>query len=216
MRPPRDARALAGALAAWVGLVGALSAAAALLPPGEAQALAVAVAYLAAPVARLVLDPEGARALGLSLERPGTSLAAFGLAAVVSLSLAHAAWLAMHPGGFHPGVLPDWPRRAAFQLLQVSALEEVYYRGWLEERLGRAFDRRWLVLGAEVGPGWILTAALFALSHAVLDRDPGRLDTFFPGLAFGYLRARTGSLLAPVLFHAACNLWLEWVVVCTP
>jgi membrane protease YdiL (CAAX protease family) len=32
---------------------------------------------------------------------------------------------------------------------------------------------------------------------------------FFPGLAFGWMRARTGSLAAGTAFHASCNLLSE-------
>ncbi len=33
-----------------------------------------------------------------------------------------------------------------------------------------------------------------------------RLAVFFPSLAFGWLRSATGSIVAPVFFHASCNL----------
>jgi len=32
------------------------------------------------------------------------------------------------------------------------------------------------------------------------------LSRFFPGLAFGWMYARTRSILASTIFHAACNL----------
>jgi membrane protease YdiL (CAAX protease family) len=69
----------------------------------------------------------------------------------------------------------------------------------------RAPGRTVRVLGAELGPGFLRTQALFALGHLVV-LQPWRLGTFFPGLLFGWLRARTGSLAAPVLFHALSNL----------
>jgi membrane protease YdiL (CAAX protease family) len=33
-----------------------------------------------------------------------------------------------------------------------------------------------------------------------------RLAVFFPALLFGWLRARTRGIGAPVLFHALCNI----------
>ena len=35
-----------------------------------------------------------------------------------------------------------------------------------------------------------------------------RLGTFFPGLFFGWLRQRTGSIAAPVVAHALSNLFM--------
>ena len=35
-----------------------------------------------------------------------------------------------------------------------------------------------------------------------------RLTTFFPGLLFGLLRLKTGSMWSAAIFHALCNAWL--------
>jgi uncharacterized protein len=64
------------------------------------------------------------------------------------------------------------------------------------------------VLGARLGPGFLATQALFALGHLVV-LQPWRVATFFPGLLFGWLRARTGSVAAPVLVHALANLFIK-------
>ena len=40
----------------------------------------------------------------------------------------------------------------------------------------------------------------------IVTGEAGRLGVFFPGLLFGWLQARTNALLAPILFHAACNI----------
>jgi membrane protease YdiL (CAAX protease family) len=36
--------------------------------------------------------------------------------------------------------------------------------------------------------------------------EPQMLTRFFPGLVFGWMYARTRSILAGTIFHAACNL----------
>ena len=36
--------------------------------------------------------------------------------------------------------------------------------------------------------------------------EPQMLTRFFPGLVFGWMFARTRSILAGTIFHAACNL----------
>jgi membrane protease YdiL (CAAX protease family) len=63
------------------------------------------------------------------------------------------------------------------------------------------------ILGAEIGPGFLATQALFAAGHLVT-LQPWRLATFFPGLLFGWLRARTGGVVAPAVAHALSNLLL--------
>jgi len=55
--------------------------------------------------------------------------------------------------------------------------------------------------------GWLVAAAIFAVGHVLTIRHPARLAVFFPALVFGWLRARTKGVGAPVLFHAACNIF---------
>jgi len=95
------------------------------------------------------------------------------------------------------------------QLILVAIPEEWFYRGYLQKRLDEAFRPRWKVLGAMMGPGWILSSVMFALGHLVLDARPERLAVFFPSLLFGWMRTRTGSILAPALFHALSNVWIQ-------
>jgi len=100
---------------------------------------------------------------------------------------------------------PELALRVAAQLLVVALPEELFYRGFLQTGWSRAGGRTVRVLGAELGPGFLRTQVLFAMGHLVV-LQPWRLGTFFPGLVFGWLRARTGGLAAPVLFHALSNL----------
>ena len=65
------------------------------------------------------------------------------------------------------------------------------------------------MLGASVGPALIVSSVIFALGHFATIRDPMRLAVFFPSLAFGWLRARTGGIGAGVAFHASCNVFSE-------
>jgi membrane protease YdiL (CAAX protease family) len=100
---------------------------------------------------------------------------------------------------------PDLGLRIVAQLLVIALPEELFYRGFMQTAWARGGGRTVRVLGAELGPGFLRTQALFALGHLVV-LQPWRLGTFFPGLLFGWLRARTGGLAAPVLFHALSNL----------
>jgi len=94
------------------------------------------------------------------------------------------------------------------QLFVVALPEELFYRGYLQTRLGHAFGkgRAWL-LGAPAGAAFWLTQLLFALGH-LGELHPWRLAVFFPSILFGWLRERTGSIGAGILVHAFCNLLL--------
>ncbi len=92
------------------------------------------------------------------------------------------------------------------QLLLIALPEEWFFRGYLQGRFNQALGKKWKLFSAQVGPGLILTSALFALAHFTIAQSPDRLLVFFPALIFGWLREKTGSLLAPILFHFAANL----------
>lgn len=93
------------------------------------------------------------------------------------------------------------------QLLVIALPEEAFFRGYLQSALDRSFAVTWRVLGAELGPGWLISAAIFAVGHYLTSPHPGRLAVFFPALLFGWLRARTRGIGAGVVFHASCNLF---------
>lgn len=88
----------------------------------------------------------------------------------------------------------------------VALPEEVFYRGFVQPRMRSAFTRRWRVLGADVGWEIPVTSAIFALGHFAGEYDPMRLGPFFPGLVFGWMRARTGSVYGAIVFHALSNI----------
>jgi membrane protease YdiL (CAAX protease family) len=96
------------------------------------------------------------------------------------------------------------------QLLVVALPEELFYRGWMQGRWAATDPGRGrTILGARLGAGFLGTQALFALGHLAAGPQLWRLGTFFPGLLFGWLRARTGNVAAPVLVHALSNLFLR-------
>jgi hypothetical protein len=93
------------------------------------------------------------------------------------------------------------------QLVVIALPEEAFFRGYLQTALDRVWAPRWRVLGADLGPAWLVSAAIFAVGHVLTRPEPARLAVFFPALLFGWLRKRTGGIGAGVLFHAACNLF---------
>jgi membrane protease YdiL (CAAX protease family) len=193
------------------------------------------VLFVAIPDARIRARGEGWEAYGLPWHglRDGRTWRAWGRAsaqallvcAVVFPAFAAAFWAfgralpalppalagALAPYG-PPGVIalraPEglaW--RIPVQLLVVALPEELFYRGWMQTSWARGAPEGTTVLGARLGRGFLATQALFALGHLVV-LQPWRLGTFFPALLFGWLRERTGSVAAPVLVHAASNLFL--------
>lgn len=93
------------------------------------------------------------------------------------------------------------------QILVIALPEEAFYRGYLQTALDDALGTPRKVLGARVGWGLLIGAALFAVGHLATELRPERLAVFFPALLFGWLRARTGGVGAPILLHAIFNLF---------
>jgi membrane protease YdiL (CAAX protease family) len=115
--------------------------------------------------------------------------------------------LRCHPAHFTLHWPPSMLDDIGGQLVVIALPEEAFFRGYLQTAFDRVWAPRWRVLGADLGPGWLLSAAIFAVGHVITRPDPARLAVFFPALVFGWLRRRTGGIGAGVLFHASCNLF---------
>jgi membrane protease YdiL (CAAX protease family) len=113
-------------------------------------------------------------------------------------------WLGFSDGHLH--LPPGFALLAASQLVVVAIPEELFFRGYLMERLERVWPPTRQLFGAKVGLALIASSALFALGHLLVIPNPQRLAVFFPALVFGWMRARTGSIAAGATFHALCNV----------
>ena len=119
---------------------------------------------------------------------------------------------AMCPGtwrgwaGGHLRLPPDFALLALNQLVVIALPEELFFRGYLLGRLEERFPPHARLAGAPVGVALLLSAALFALGHVLVDLNPQRLAVFFPALVFGWMRSRSGALAAGATYHALCNL----------
>jgi len=117
------------------------------------------------------------------------------------------------------GVLAPYPADASFQLrlpdrflahlvdqfLVVALPEELFYRGYMQSRLRDAWPGGRTLWGARLGKAFWVTAVLFAVGH-LAEPHPWRLGVFFPALAFGWLREKTGTIVPGIIFHALSNL----------
>ena len=168
-----------------------------------------AALFLYIPLLLLFFSHRRPEAWGITTERWRLSLGVLGafslllLPAFVLLYQFYRQWWFHVPAGVV--IPPDLPLLITYHLFCVALPEEVFYRGYMQSRLNEAFPGRLRLFGAQVGFGWIYTACLFALGHFLIEFRWESLATFFPGLAFGWMRERTGSLIAPTIFHALCN-----------
>ena len=89
------------------------------------------------------------------------------------------------------------------QLLLVALPEEVFFRGYLQDKLGNNIK------------GVIIVSLLFAIGHFItlciggthnLSVCSQAILTFFPSLVMGYLYLVTGTLWASIIFHFLANI----------
>ncbi len=108
----------------------------------------------------------------------------------------------------HPnhGLPDDLWLQIPYQLLCVGFAEEFFYRGYMQTRLNQLFPPdRWRLFGATFGWSLPITALLFTLGHSLVTWQWWQPFIIFPALIFGWLRSRTGNILAGTLFHAFAN-----------
>jgi hypothetical protein len=154
--------------------------------------------------------------LGLGLAIAGIAIVVvlplFGLGFTALLRLGCAHFPEWVPGACWKVTHPAWRLPSQFalaipaQLIVVALPEELFFRGYIQGRLDDAWPPTRRLWGAPLGRGYWLQAVLFGLGHYLVSFEPQMLSRFFPALAFGWMYARTRSILAGALFHAACNL----------
>jgi len=165
--------------------------------------------FLYLPLFLLMVHKKAPRDWGLTLDRLRFSLLAALLMSLLCLPtflvLYHVyqkVWLSVDG---RIALSSSWGLLLLYHLACVALPEEVFYRGYMQSRLNEVFAARINLFSGRVGFGWLYTTALFALGHYLIDFRVNTLATFFPGLVFGWLRERTGSVVAPTIFHALCN-----------
>ena len=175
----------------------------------------VAAIWLAVTFFILWLNEAEARIYGITLEgwKQGIRM---GL--LVSLILIPLFWIGCYfyggVWGGHAGVYRLSPRLGTmllYQLVYLGLPEEIFFRGYCQSRLDQAFGTPWRWLGASFGIGLVIASLLFALGHVVMDGGWSRFNVFLPSLVFGWLRARTGGIIAPAIFHGLSNVALFMV-----
>jgi membrane protease YdiL (CAAX protease family) len=154
---------------------------------------------------RLLVAP---RTAGLTLrQRPGSAVPAVMLLVLITAGMS--AWGSTFPKGqFDSGLL-------LYLAVLPGVNEELVYRGVLPACLEGRFATIWTVASAPLSWGSLLATLLFALLHGLwfdgqftfhVDLSLIR-NALIAGLLFAWLRARTGSLLMPILAHGAWDLF---------
>jgi membrane protease YdiL (CAAX protease family) len=131
-------------------------------------------------------------------QRPG-SLRAAALVALPVLALNYAAMTLSH---FR---LPSVPLETwLYQATLPGLVEEIAFRGVLLALADRAFAARRTIGGAPLGFGGAIVTAGFCAAHGISFGTA--LGVLPAALLYLWLRARTGSLVLPVVVHNAWNL----------
>ncbi len=90
-----------------------------------------------------------------------------------------------------------------YGLFTIGFGEEIFFRGYIQSRLNRSFGRSFCIWGVHWGWGLIITSIVFGLAHYL--HGGGTLWwgmwTVFAGLLFGFLREKTGGIVAPAIAH---------------
>jgi membrane protease YdiL (CAAX protease family) len=167
------------------------------------------------PLAVITFTKRSYPEYGLGFDRPGSL--SFHIVVVTLVFIPYAIghyllahwWLGAH---FQFRLPPELLRSTFDQVLLIALPEEFFFRGYLQTQFDQVWGRPYRLLGAEVGVGLPLAAALFAVCH-VLFGGPARLIVFFPGVLYGWLRARTGTIAVPTLYHAFSNLLMQTMLV---
>lgn len=177
----------------------------------------VALIFVYAPVVILWVKKRPIDFLDHGLKNYARSAVVFLITALVvfpPFCIATHGWKIFVEGyqSFHAAPFPKFLNVAAFQILLVALPEEFFFRGYFQSAAFRIWPARWRIFGANLGWGWIITAAVFALAHSVVTYQWWHFSIFFPALVFGWLREKTGTITAAFLFHAASNLIMDWLV----
>lgn len=180
-----------------------------------AVGLHLSTLWFVVPLAVITLTKRPYPEYGLSLERPGGGGFHAVVVAVVFVPyvIGHCVLAYWWEGAtFHFHLPSDLPRTALDQVLLIALPEEFFFRGYLQTQFDRVWGRPHRFAGADWGIGLPVAAALFAACH-VLFGGPARLIVFFPGLLYGWLRVRTGTIAVPTLYHAFSNLLMQTMLV---
>jgi membrane protease YdiL (CAAX protease family) len=167
--------------------------------------------WLVLPLGLILAGHRSLSAYGLDLRICPPSIRVHAILGLVLLSLYAVGHAAIATFIRHESLAPRLPEKAFEDLVRgflvVALPEEVFFRGYVQSRWDATCGKPWHLFGAAWGPGLAVQAVLFAGCHLVT-RDWTRLGVFFFAILAGWLRARSGSVLGPAVYHAVANVWV--------
>jgi len=105
----------------------------------------------------------------------------------------------------NPAVLPVM----IYSMIVIAGFgEETFFRGWMFERLAKAFGPSVWAKVAMV----LITSILFASAHYPEQGAPGVTQALMTGLIFGSIFAITGQIFTLMIAHATFDLTALWMI----
>ena len=146
-----------------------------------------------------------AQRVGRLASRPEASLGLKGLSVYVGFLVTGGVLVAL----LNP--LSPLLARMVFALVFVGFLEEFFFRGYIQSRLNESFGKPYIFHGVGIGGGLPIAAAIFGLMHpltALGETTPWAWALWTSALGFflGFLREKTGAVLAPAMVHGVLLL----------
>jgi uncharacterized protein len=103
-----------------------------------------------------------------------------------------------------------------FQFFFAGFGEEIMFRGYMQSRLNEGFGYPWKFAGVKFGPGLLITSMLFGVLHLLNPFNPlqgqytfaiwSGISSTFAGFLFGFIKEKTGDVLAPSIAHGLVDL----------
>ena len=131
---------------------------------------------------------------------PETKVSLYGFLAYIGLLVAGVGLVYL----FHP--ISELIAQIIIALIFVGFLEEFFWRGYLQRRLNDVFGRPYSLFKVNYGAGLVLTAVIFGLFHPLFANETPlpwawALWTATFGLILGFLREKSGAIVAPAVLH---------------
>jgi membrane protease YdiL (CAAX protease family) len=170
---------------------------------GKAYAIVMAVVGMAGVMRSRLLRREE---LGLTIQQQAGSVRPVAVLSVIML--VPVLWLALisSEGPFDGELL-------LYLLLMPGLSEELVYRGVMLGSADAIAPPRWRFAGASIGWGLIVVSCVFGVLHGFTIGPGWQVEWDFVavivatvfGFAFGWMKERTGSLLAPIMLHGLAD-----------
>jgi len=170
----------------------------------------IATVWIIVPSVILVFQRRKFKAYGISLSGWKQSIKIMLVASLIILSAYLIGYYIyateFHSKSFNPVIQESWALLTINIFLFVGLPEEFFFRGYLQSELNYIFSKKFNFLFVKFGPGLVITAIIFTLSHIFVQMDWSKTSLIFLSLILGWLREKTGSILASAGFHTLANV----------